>query len=245
MRYKTRGYTCYDSSSRHIIPTLKRDVNYLDGDGIAVMLDPINRQANGQRVPTQSCTKLNGNLNKSLRINALNMQTAKTDGQSAYNYSAVAFQQSLVGRSFIKLNFLNRQGFSDGTFSKTDYARDLGGELAFTSKNNQWDAWTLFHHSIQHDVKNRNNFAEGGFWYHNERWEFLNQSSLVGPNYSTVWIFFSALTIMMPCSTLLLGLVTSKTPRFGVTATFQKKQAPSPESSFNLSCNLSGILTIL
>ena len=40
------GFTCYDSSSRHIIPTLKRDVNYFDGDGIAVLLDPINRQSN-------------------------------------------------------------------------------------------------------------------------------------------------------------------------------------------------------
>jgi hypothetical protein len=40
------GFTCFDSSSRHIIPTLKRDVNYFDGDGISVVLDPINRQSN-------------------------------------------------------------------------------------------------------------------------------------------------------------------------------------------------------
>ncbi len=153
----------------------------------------IGLDANGQRVPIQFGARLSGNLNKSLRINALNMQTAKTDGQSAYNYSAVAFQQALVGRSFIKLNFLNRQGFSEGSFSKTDYVRDLGGELAFTSKNNQWDAWTIFHHSMQPDVKNRNNFADGGFWYHNEHWEFLNQTSLVGPNYSTGMDFFPRL----------------------------------------------------
>ena len=40
------GIICYDSSRNHIIQTLKRDVNYFDGDGVAVVLDPVNRMSN-------------------------------------------------------------------------------------------------------------------------------------------------------------------------------------------------------
>ena len=120
-------------------------------------------------------------------------QTAKTDGHSAYNYSAAAFQQALTGRSFFKLSVLNRQGVDKLKLSKTDYARDLGGEYSFTSKNNKWDAWLLLHHSIHPNVKSQNNYAEAGFWYHNETWQFLNQTGLVGSNYSSGMEFFQRL----------------------------------------------------
>ena len=96
----------------------------------------IGLDGDGNRVPIQYGLRLSGNLNKTLRINAFNMQTAKTDGQSAYNYSAAAIQQALVGRSFFKLGVLNRQGTNDFSFSKKDYVRELSGELSFTSKNN-------------------------------------------------------------------------------------------------------------
>lgn len=146
---------------------------------------------NRQRVPIYMGLRLSGNLNKTLRVNALSMQTGKTEGSSAYNYSAVAFQQALVGRSFLKLGFLNRQGFDDWNVSKTDYARNLAGEVSYTSKNNLWDGWLLMHHSIQPNVKNQNNFGEFGFWYHTERWQILNYSDYVGTNYATGMEFFS------------------------------------------------------
>ncbi len=41
------SFVCYDSSTRHIVPTLKRDVSYFDGDAIGVVLDPINQKSNG------------------------------------------------------------------------------------------------------------------------------------------------------------------------------------------------------
>ena len=154
----------------------------------------IGLDADAQRVPIQYGLRLSGNLNKTLRINALNMQTAKTDGQSAYNYSAAAIQQALVGRSFFKLGILNRQAVSsEGRFSKTDYARDLSGELSYTSKNNLLDGWLLVHHALQHNVKSQNNYIEGGLWYHNETWNILSYSGAVGTNYATGMEFFPRL----------------------------------------------------
>lgn len=153
----------------------------------------IGLDADAQRVPILYGLRLSGNLNKTLRVNALNMQTGKTDGQSAYNYSAAAIQQAVVGRSFFKVGFLNRQGMDKFEFSKTDYARDISTEFSFSSKNNQWDAWLLLHHSIQHNVKKDNNYLEGGFWYHNEKWQFLNQTISVGTNYATGMDFFQRL----------------------------------------------------
>lgn len=145
----------------------------------------IGLDANAQRVPINFGLRLSGNINKTLRVNALNMQTAETLGQPSYNYAAVAFQQALVGRSFFKVGFLNRQG------SKTDYNRNLTGEFSFTSKNNQWDAWALMHHAILPNVTSQNNFFETGFWFHNERWQVLNYADFIGTNYATGMEFFS------------------------------------------------------
>jgi hypothetical protein len=142
----------------------------------------IGLDANAQRVPIQMGLRLSGNLNKTLRINVLDMQTAKTTSQPSYNYAAAAVQQALVGRSFIKLGLLNRQNFTD---AKNDYIRNLAGELSFTSKNNQWDGWFLFHHSVQPNITKNNNFTQAGIWYHNERWEFLEYFGETGTNYAT------------------------------------------------------------
>lgn len=145
----------------------------------------IGLDADGNRVPIQYGVRLSGNLNKTLRVNALNMQTAKTDGQSAFNYSAVAIQQALVGRSFFKLGVLNRQGTTDFTLNKKDYVRELSGELSYTSKNNLWDSWLLMHHSIQPNIKNQNNYLEAGLWYHDEVWSLLSYAGFIGTNYAT------------------------------------------------------------
>ncbi len=45
-QYLYVGITCY-GSNQYTIQTLKRDINYWDGDGIALVLDPINQHTNG------------------------------------------------------------------------------------------------------------------------------------------------------------------------------------------------------
>ncbi|MEM9916647.1 MAG: DUF5916 domain-containing protein [Bacteroidota bacterium] len=45
-QYLYVGITCYDSTN-HVIRTLKRDVEYWDSDGVAVILDPVNEASYG------------------------------------------------------------------------------------------------------------------------------------------------------------------------------------------------------
>ncbi len=41
------AFICYDTSSQHIVQTLKRDESFWDNDGVAIVLDPINEATNG------------------------------------------------------------------------------------------------------------------------------------------------------------------------------------------------------
>jgi hypothetical protein len=153
----------------------------------------IGLDADAQRVPIQFGARLSGNLHKTLRVNAFDMQTAATPNQPAYNYAAGAFQQALTGRSFIKVAAMNRQDMTNFTRGKTDYIREFSSELSFTSKNNRWDAWLLAHHSIQPKVTGQNNFGETGIWYHNDKWQFLVDYVNVGSKYATGMEFFGRL----------------------------------------------------
>ena len=40
------GFTCYDSG-KHVVQTLKRDIDYFNSDAIAIIIDPIGQQTNG------------------------------------------------------------------------------------------------------------------------------------------------------------------------------------------------------
>ncbi len=41
------AFICHDTSSKHIVQTLKRDESFWDNDGVAIILDPINEATNG------------------------------------------------------------------------------------------------------------------------------------------------------------------------------------------------------
>ena len=93
-------------------------------------------------------------------------------------------------RSFLfKLGLLNKQN----TANAKDYTRNLSAELSFTSKNNNLDAWLLGHHALHPDLKDKNDFKETGFWYHNDRWQFLVDLTSVGTNYFTGMEYFERL----------------------------------------------------
>jgi hypothetical protein len=153
----------------------------------------IGLDANGQRVPIQFGARLSGNLTKTTRINAFDMQTAATKGQRSFNYMAGAVQQALTGRSFIKVAGMNKQDMTDFKKGKTAYTREVSSEISYTSKNNLWDAWLLAHHSMQPKVTKENNFGEVGIWYHNDKWQLLLDYIDIGSNYATGMEFFNRL----------------------------------------------------
>ena len=153
----------------------------------------IGLDANGQRVPIKFGARLSGNLTKTTRINAFNMQTAATEGQRSFNYMAGAVQQALTGRSFFKVAGMNKQDMTDFKKGKTAYTREVSSEISLTSKNNLWDAWVLAHHSMQSGVTKQNNFGEAGIWYHNDKWQLLLDYLDLGSNYATGMEFFNRL----------------------------------------------------
>ena len=153
----------------------------------------IGLDANGQRVPIKFGARLSGNLTKTTRINAFNMQTAATEGQRSFNYMAGAIQQALTGRSFFKVAGMNKQDMTDFKKGKTAYTREVSSEISLTSKNNLWDAWVLAHHSMQPGVTKQNNFGEAGIWYHNDKWQLLFDYLDLGSNYATGMEFFNRL----------------------------------------------------
>ena len=153
----------------------------------------IGLDANGQRVPIKFGARLSGNLTKTTRINAFNMQTAATEGQRSFNYMAGAIQQALTGRSFFKVAGMNKQDMTNFKKGKTAYTREVSSEISLTSKNNLWDAWVLAHHSMQPNVTKQNNFGEAGIWYHNDKWQLLFDYLDLGSNYATGMEFFNRL----------------------------------------------------
>ncbi len=153
----------------------------------------IGLDANGQRVPIKFGARLSGNLTKTTRINAFNMQTAATEGQRSFNYMAGAVQQALTGRSFFKVAGMNKQDMTDFKKGKTAYTREVSSEVSLTSKNNLWDGWVLAHHSMQPNVTKENNFGEVGIWYHNDKWQILVDYLDLGSNYATGMEFFNRL----------------------------------------------------
>lgn len=149
----------------------------------------IGLDSTANRVPILFGARLSGNVNKNMRINAFDMQTGETDAQAQQNYFAAAIQQVIKGRSFFKLGLLNKQGFENDNH-KSNYARELSGELSLTSKNNQWDGWLLLHRSFHPNITDQADFLEGGVWYHNDVWQVLTYADKVGTNYYTGMDYF-------------------------------------------------------
>lgn len=141
---------------------------------------------NRRAVPILYGLRLSGNLNKSLRVNALNMQTASDgNGGGSQNYSAVAVQQAVDGHgSWVKGMFLNRQKM-DGFQPKTDnFGRNIGAETYLVSKNQKIGGWLGLHRSFKPDVKSGNPYmGSSGFEYRGKNLYVLNDFFHCGENY--------------------------------------------------------------
>ena len=119
----------------------------------------------GQAVPIAFGARLTGNVTRDTRIGLLNVQTKDNDGQSGQNYTAAAFNQRLFGRTQLKGIFINRQAYSDGSFSESDYGRNGGLEFRYQSLDGTWTGWSGYHHSFKPDINDKNQFFNVGGSY--------------------------------------------------------------------------------
>ena len=134
-------------------------------------------------LPIQFGGRLSGNLNKDLRIGVMNLQTKSFEEEPGQNYTSVAFNQRVFGRTLIKGYFHNRQAFEDNDFSSTNYNRSMGGEVDFRSQNGALLANAGYGASLSDGVSNENRTFHGIFSYNSRNISFYTNLMSVGDNY--------------------------------------------------------------
>jgi hypothetical protein len=136
-----------------------------------------------QTIPILYGVRLSGNLSPSVRVNAFNMHTKTTGANDGNNYSAAVVQKTFWGRSYVKIGFLNRQGFNKFEASNSDYGRNLLLTYVLRSKNNKWETWGELHNAFKKDVKDENQYLSAGFQYTSNNWSYIQDFTKLGTNY--------------------------------------------------------------
>ncbi len=95
--------------------------------------------------------RLSGKLNKDWRIGVLNMQTQKEDelGIRAQNFTTLAFQRQIFGRSNIAAIFVNRTALGSDTTDR--FTRIVGLDYNIQSKDNRWVGKIFYHKAFKPD----------------------------------------------------------------------------------------------
>ena len=138
---------------------------------------------NGTVVPITYGARVTGNITKKTRIGLLNVSTSKEGSFEAQNYSVVAVQQQVFGRSVIKGLFINRQQIKSDL--SDDYSRNFGVEYDYISKNGKLNNSIRVHTSNTNENLKENHFYSLAGNYNTRRlrtgWNF----NVVGENYIT------------------------------------------------------------
>ena len=137
----------------------------------------------GETVPILFGARLSGNLDSKTRIGAMTMQTKGDDLQTGQNYSTVAVHRRFLKRSIVKGLLTNRQGFADGDFSKTDYSRNAGIDVAYSSESGTVQTWGGFFRSFKNEIKNDRDFLGLGGGYFSRNLQVFSDFNWVGENY--------------------------------------------------------------
>ncbi|WP_190809854.1 DUF5916 domain-containing protein [Flagellimonas sp. S3867] len=135
--------------------------------------------------------RLNGKLNKNLRIGLLDTQLEenKTIQLPSTNYFVAAMQQRFLSRSNVGVFFINKQAFTDsvgGDFdlSPSQYNRALGLDVNLASNDNTWNSKFFYHQSFDPN-NSTSEFATGGFInYNSYRWESNFTLQSIGSGYN-------------------------------------------------------------
>jgi hypothetical protein len=141
--------------------------------------------ADREAVPIYYGLRLSGNVLPKTRINALNMHTKDGTENGGQNYSALAIQQNLWGRSYLKIGYLSRQGFEKLKTNRTDYGRNLMAALVLRSNDSRFEYWLEGFNSRKYGIKDKNNMFGTGFSWNSKggNWNIVNDLRAVGTNF--------------------------------------------------------------
>lgn len=138
---------------------------------------------NRETVPILFGARLTGNLDSKTRIGVMNMQTGADDTQVGQNYFAAAAHRRLGKRSTVRAMFTNRQAFTEGEFSKSDYGRNAAVEGELISNDGRWQTWGRYYHSFKDNIKEDNFIVGGGGGYFGERFNIFTDFNQINENF--------------------------------------------------------------
>ena len=122
--------------------------------------------------------RLSGKLNEDWRLGVLNIQTAADEANeiASNNNAMIAVQKKVGSRSNIGAFFVNRERFSDYSFSEDDdrYNRVFGVDFNLATADNTWSGRYYVHKSINPDDKGGNFSAQAVTTYNKNNWVFIN-----------------------------------------------------------------------
>lgn len=137
----------------------------------------------GNPLPILGGLRLTGNLDRDTRIGVMTMQTGKKGDEPSRNFSALALNRRLFGRTTVAGYFLDREEFDGTEMMKNRYSRNAGLEILFISTNGRWQSWLTNHRSFKPGISGKNWWGNAGFQYATRRFRWLTDLLYMGENY--------------------------------------------------------------
>ncbi|HMP29363.1 MAG TPA: DUF5916 domain-containing protein, partial [Saprospiraceae bacterium] len=141
----------------------------------------------GQAVPILFGARLTGNINKRLRVGAMNIQTGRIGESAPDNITSISLNQRISDRSFVDAYFINRTEIQNDIEKKNNpqnaFGRNAGIQTGYISKNGEIQTWLTSHLSFKPQVRGYNLFAEGGGGYFGQNFTSFLSYVTVGENY--------------------------------------------------------------
>lgn len=138
----------------------------------------------GTSIPISYGARVTGNLTKDTRVGLMNLQTKSDIEEPGNNYSALAINHRVFGRSVVKGFFHNRIGHTDGEYNGDDFTRNMGLEFDYRSNNGYNRAGVAFGKSLSKGVSDKNNYYHALAQVGNDNIRFYINLSGIGGNYS-------------------------------------------------------------
>ncbi|MDB4904741.1 MAG: hydrolase [Mucilaginibacter sp.] len=134
--------------------------------------------------------RLSGKLDKNWRIGVMDMQTSGNDSLPAQNFTAIALQRKVFGRSNIGLLFVNKIAFNYPTSAvaaqpnDSKYNRNIGVEYNLASADNFWTGKELVLKSFSPNKTGHDFTQAGNLQFANKYWTIGGEYEFVGANYN-------------------------------------------------------------
>lgn len=164
----------------------------------------------GAPLPILGGLRLTGNLNADTRIGAMTMLTGKQGESPSRQYTALAANYRVFGRSTVSGYFLDREEFGNrGEILKKQFSRNAGIELSFTSSDGKWSGWLTHHRSFKPGISKENWWGNFGGQYRVRGFSWLTDLLHMGKTTMPTLASSAASKTLIWCATRPCVLVTS------------------------------------